>query len=99
MISPGLAISAAAVYAAIYYLIARSALNDLASVDPDYYAYLGAQRGTSANNSTAIIEILFDTECPKPFYPVATRRKLSLARWLLWLSPIVLIAVVLAIIA
>ena len=99
MISPGLAISAAALYAAIYYLIARSALNDLASVDPDYYTYLGAQRGTSAKNSTAIIEVLFEKDCPKPFYPAAIRRKLSLARWLLWLSPIVLIAVLLAILA
>jgi hypothetical protein len=87
-------ISAAALYAAIYYLIGRSALRDLRLVDPEYYRYLGGAPGTSPRNSVALAEIMFDSRCPKDFYPVGVKRKLAAARALLYLSPVVLIAVI-----
>jgi hypothetical protein len=99
MISPALSISLAAIYAALYYLVARSALHELKAVDPDYYAYLGAQPGASPKNSTAIIEVLFENGVPKAFYPITIRRKLSIARWLLLLSPIVFLVVAASIFA
>jgi hypothetical protein len=83
----------AAVYAAFYYLVARSALQDIERVDPAFYEWLGASHATSPNNSRAIVELMFDGRCPKDFYPVGAKRKLLAARLMFYLSPLIFIAV------
>jgi hypothetical protein len=65
-------------------------------VDPNFYAHLDATNGVDGRNSLAIMELVFDDRCPKDFYPVATKRKVRIARWLLLLSPVLIVGVLLA---
>ncbi len=43
------------------------------------------------SNSLAIGRMLLDSGVPKPFYPQNVTRKIALARYMLYLGPIVLI--------
>ena len=80
-------IGVAALYALIYYAVARSALADIRRFDPDLFNHLGASGGISAKNSIAITEMLLDRNLPQAHQPRSFRCKLSLARAMLLLSP------------
>ena len=82
----------AVLYVWIYYAFARSAMRQLIVVDPNYYAYLGARPGLGMSNSLAIGRMLLDSGVPKPFYPQGVARKIVLARYMLYLGPIIIIA-------
>src|SRR3546814_7749754 len=82
---------AAVLYIWVYYAVARSAMKQLLTVDPNYYSYLGAKPGAGISNSLAVGRMLFDRGVPKPFYPQSVARKIALARYMIYLSPIVLI--------
>lgn len=64
------------------------------AVDPDYYTYLGAKPGLGMSNSLAVVRMLLDAGIPKPFYPRSVVRKIALARGMLGLGPLVIIAAV-----
>ena len=85
---------AAVLYIWAYYAVARSAMRQLLAADPDYYSYLGAKPGIGMSNSLAVGRMLFDSRIPKPFYPRSVTRKIALARCMLYLGPIVLIAAI-----
>ena len=78
-----------AAYVCIYYLIARSALLEIKSVDPGHFDYSGARSGASMKNSLAVGRIIFDSGLPKSFYPSKIKVKLILARIILATAPLV----------
>ena len=81
-------------YAGVYYLVCRSFLRDIRAVDPEFYVWLGgAIDQVSPRNSTAISKVLFDDLCPKPSYPLQTKRKIRAARLMLYLSPLWFLAI------
>lgn len=86
----------AVLYVWVYYAVARSAMRQLLAVDPDYYSYLGARPGLGMSNSVAICRMLLDDGVPKSFYPQSAVRKIALARHMLYLGPLVLIAATIA---
>ena len=86
-------IGVAAIYAFIYYAIARSALADIRRFDPGLFQHLGGTIGVSAKNSVAIIEMLFDRGLPQAHQPHWFRVKLFMARAMLLLSPALFIGV------
>ncbi len=86
-------IGVSAVYAFVYYVVARSALADIRRFDPRLFQHLGAPGGVSAKNSVAIIEMLLDRSLPQEHQPRGFRFKLFLARAMLLLSPALFIAV------
>jgi hypothetical protein len=86
-------IALAAIYAAIYYLAARRLLAELKDIDKDYYQFLGAHGGIGPSNSNAIIKMIFDEGVPKEFYPKSFKNRLMLVRLMLYVSPLVLIAI------
>jgi hypothetical protein len=88
---PTVPLFAAVLYIWVYYAVARSAMRQLLAIDPDYHSYLGARPGLGMSNSLAIGRMLFDSGVPKPFYPKSVIRKIALARYMLYLGPIVLI--------
>lgn len=86
-------IGAGAIYTMIYNLAARRVLFDLKKVDPDYFEFLGAGDGIGARNSFAIVQMIFDEDVPKRFYPDLLRKKFLAVRVMLALWPLVLVAV------
>src|SRR5690606_5843337 len=97
IMDPSIPIGLGALYAAIQYLLGRSALHDLRQVDPAYYDGLDARPGTSARNSVGVLTILLEERPVEASYPPAVRRKIRVARWLLLLSPVVLLGILAAI--
>jgi hypothetical protein len=84
----------AALYVAVYYAVARMAMRKLKSVDPDRYAELGAKPSVGMQNSFAIGRMLFDRELPKRSYPASVSGMITVARYMLFLSPVVLLGVI-----
>src|SRR5690606_6787159 len=85
-------IGVAAIYAVVYYLVARSALEDIRRFDPGLSQHLGAPGGVSGKNPIAVIEMLLDRSLPQDHQPRRFRAKLLLARAMLLLAPVLLIA-------
>ena len=86
-------IGIAAIYAFVYYAVARAALADIRHFDPRLFQHFGAPGGVSAKNSIAALEMHFDRRLPQMHQPRAFRVKLFLARAMLLLSPVLFIAV------
>jgi hypothetical protein len=84
-------ISLAALYVGVYYVVARGALRKLQAIDPVYSSKLGAKPGVGISNSLAVGKMLFDLELPKRSYPVGVSRMIVVARYMLFLSPLVLL--------
>jgi len=85
-------IGVAAIYAFVYYAVARSALADIRRFDPRLSQHLEAPGGVGAKNSIAVIEMVLDRGLPRDHQPRRFRAKLLLARAMLLLSPVLLIA-------
>ncbi len=87
-------IALAALYVAVYYAVARMAMCKLKSVDPDCYSQLAAKPGVGIRNSFAIGRMLFNRGLPKRSYPASVSGMIMVARYMLFLSPVVLLGVI-----
>ncbi|MDM4767187.1 hypothetical protein [Pelomonas sp. SE-A7] len=70
------------------------AMRKLQSIDPDYYSELGEKPRVGMSNSIAIGQMLFDRELPKQSYPASVSGMIMVARYMLFLSPVVLLGVI-----
>jgi hypothetical protein len=86
-----LVIAAGAVYAGVYYFLARRLLLDLKGVDREYFEYLRARGGTGIGTSSAVLSMIFDSGTPKEFWPAGVRFRLTVVRVMLALSPLLFI--------
>ena len=72
-----------ALYVFVYYGLARSAMRQLRTVDPDYYVKIGGTHGLGMGSSWAVGKMLFDQQLPKQSYPAGISRKIIGARRML----------------
>lgn len=69
-------------------------MRKLRFIDPDYYSQLGAKPGIGMSNSLAVGRMLFDLELPKQSYPICVSRMITVARYMLLLSPFVVVGII-----
>lgn len=87
-------LSLAVVYGYIYALLARGTVSRVMDADPSYEGRWSRPTWVAnGRNAVAVLYIMFNMNLPKPEYPQSLRRRIWAARVMLWLSPFVLLAV------
>ena len=81
------------IYAFVYYWFAKKALKELGTIDLSG-VWRREATAPGIGRSSAILRMLFDGHLPRDNHPATLKRDLYVARVMLALSPVVLIAMI-----
>jgi len=89
--NPAESLLVAVLYGYVFYFLARGTVTRLMDIDEEYRDRW-SRPGWSANssNSFAILHIMFNMNLPKSAHPTSLRRRIWIARVMMWLWPFVL---------